>query len=106
MLGFCFSTRGAKPFIDPTIDGAPSMHIPTHKSHDKPCFSRLSIYQKMFRLLAVVGNFFAAQKLINYNIIINETYKYNHLCMVIDILIFVEQKLILKIGYYAFLDIF
>ena len=39
MLGFGFATRGAKLFIEPTIDGAPSVHNPTHESDDKPCFS-------------------------------------------------------------------
>ena len=58
MLGFCFSIKDAKLFIDPTIDGAASMHIPRHELHNKASFSRYAAnILKISRPFVVLGSF-------------------------------------------------
>ena len=57
MQRFCFSTKDANPFIQPTIDGALSVNIPTHEFQDKPYLSRhIVIVSKISWPSAVVGN--------------------------------------------------
>ena len=75
-----------KPFIDPTIDGVPLVHMPTYESNDKPCFLGYAvIIFKMSRPFVVVGNFLQHRNWLTITTSSMKLIKCNQLCMVTGI---------------------